>query len=49
MDSALCNGCGACSAVCLFNAIAITGKTALLFDELCQSCGGCLLACRQQQ
>lgn len=48
IDSALCNGCGACSAVCLFNAIAITGKTALLFDELCHSCGGCLLACRQQ-
>jgi MinD superfamily P-loop ATPase len=48
IDSALCNGCGACSAVCLFNAIAITGKTALLFDELCHSCGGCLLTCRQQ-
>jgi MinD superfamily P-loop ATPase len=45
IDSALCNGCGTCSAVCLFNAIAISGKTALLFDELCHSCGGCLLAC----
>ncbi|MHC1745969.1 MAG: 4Fe-4S binding protein [Negativicutes bacterium] len=43
----LCNGCGACSAVCLFNAIAIAGKSALLFDELCHSCGGCLLACQQ--
>ena len=43
-----CNGCGACSAVCLFNAIAISGKKALLFDELCHSCGGCLLACQQQ-
>ncbi|SMD11476.1 4Fe-4S binding protein [Sporomusa malonica] len=42
----LCNGCGACSAVCLFNAIAISGKTALLFDELCHSCGGCILACQ---
>ncbi|WP_425058113.1 Iron-sulfur cluster carrier protein [Sporomusa carbonis] len=48
IDSALCNGCGACSTVCLFNAIAISGKTALLFDELCHSCGGCLLVCRQQ-
>lgn len=48
IDSNLCNGCGACSTVCLFNAIAITGKTALLFDELCHSCGGCVLACRQQ-
>ena len=47
IDSNLCNGCGACSAVCLFNAIAVSGKSALLFDELCHSCGGCLLACRQ--
>ncbi|MBU2701330.1 MinD superfamily P-loop ATPase [Sporomusaceae bacterium BoRhaA] len=45
VNSSLCNGCGTCSAVCLFNAFAISGKTALLFDELCHSCGGCLLAC----
>lgn len=37
----------ACSAVCLFNAIAVSGKNVLLFDELCHSCGGCLLACKQ--
>lgn len=42
-----CNGCGACSTVCLFNAIAVSGNSALLFDELCHSCGGCLLACQQ--
>lgn len=42
----LCTGCGACSAVCLFNAIAISSKTALLFDELCHNCGGCILACQ---
>ncbi|MEG6584862.1 ATP-binding protein [Dendrosporobacter sp. 1207_IL3150] len=45
INTDLCNGCGACSAVCLFNAICISGKSALLFDELCHSCGGCLLAC----
>ncbi|BBB89651.1 MAG TPA: ATP-binding protein [Methylomusa anaerophila] len=45
IDSDRCNGCGACSAVCLFNAIAVAGGKALLFDELCHSCGGCLLAC----
>ncbi|MEN6412644.1 MAG: ATP-binding protein [Veillonellales bacterium] len=48
INLSLCNGCGDCSAVCLFNAIAVGGKTALLFDELCHSCGGCLLACKQQ-
>lgn len=47
IDSTLCNGCGACSAVCLFNAIAVSGKNVLLFDELCHSCGGCQLACKQ--
>ncbi|SDF50314.1 4Fe-4S binding protein [Sporomusa acidovorans] len=47
IDNDRCNGCGACSAVCLFSAIAVTGKSALLFDELCHSCGGCLLACQQ--
>ncbi|MDR3565918.1 MAG: ATP-binding protein [Negativicutes bacterium] len=46
IDSAQCTSCGACGAVCMFNAIAIAGKTALLFDELCHSCGGCLLACK---
>ena len=47
INNDLCNGCSACSTVCLFNAIAISGGKALLFDELCHSCGGCLLACQQ--
>jgi len=46
INNELCNGCGACSTVCLFNAIAISGGKALLFDELCHSCGGCILACK---
>lgn len=46
INTDLCIGCGACSTVCLFNAIAIAGKKALLFDELCHSCGGCFLACK---
>jgi len=40
-----CTGCGRCSEVCLFNAIAVGSNKALLFDELCHSCGGCLLVC----
>lgn len=48
IDTALCNGCGVYSIACFFNAIAVYGKNVLLFDELCHSCGGCLLFCRQK-
>lgn len=47
INASLCNGCGDCSAVCKFNAIAVSGGKAMLFDELCHSCGGCLIACKQ--
>lgn len=40
-----CNGCGDCSDFCEFNAIAIAGKTAIVFPELCHACGGCTLVC----
>lgn len=40
-----CTGCGACSKLCAFNAIAVGGKTALVFPELCHSCGGCVRIC----
>ncbi len=46
-DDELCDGCGRCATVCLFNALAITGTKVLLFDELCHSCGGCVIACPQ--
>lgn len=45
VDAALCNGCGACSAVCAFNAIAALSDEALVFEELCHGCGGCTLVC----
>ncbi|HPI92679.1 MAG TPA: ATP-binding protein [Deltaproteobacteria bacterium] len=45
IDAALCNGCGACSAVCEFNAIAALSDEALVFEELCHGCGGCTLVC----
>ncbi|MDT8899973.1 4Fe-4S binding protein [Anaeroselena agilis] len=45
LNTELCDGCGRCAEVCLFNALAITGKKVLLFDELCHGCGGCILAC----
>ncbi len=45
VDAALCNGCGACSAICEFNAIAALSDEALVFEELCHGCGGCTLVC----
>lgn len=45
VDAALCNGCGACSAICEFNAIAALTDEALVFEELCHGCGGCTLVC----
>lgn len=45
IDSEKCTACGECSRVCVFNAIAIGGKTAIVFPELCHSCGGCMRIC----
>ncbi len=45
VDAALCDGCGACSAICEFNAIAALTDEALVFEELCHGCGGCTLVC----
>jgi len=45
VDNALCNGCGACSRICQFNAIIALCNTAMVFPELCHGCGGCSLVC----
>jgi len=45
VDSSRCNGCGKCAAICEFNALAVAGKSVLVFEELCHSCGGCARIC----
>jgi MinD superfamily P-loop ATPase len=45
VDSSRCTGCGQCSTICQFNALAVAGKTVLVFDDLCHSCGGCARVC----
>jgi MinD superfamily P-loop ATPase len=45
IDSFACRACAVCSNLCVFNAIAIAGQTAMVFPELCHSCGGCTLGC----
>lgn len=43
-----CNGCGVCAEVCEYNAIAVFGKSVLIFPELCHSCGACSLFCPEK-
>ncbi|MFW5752653.1 MAG: 4Fe-4S binding protein [Planctomycetota bacterium] len=45
VTAAACTGCGACAAICRFNAIAVVKRQAMVFPELCHACGGCSLAC----
>lgn len=48
VDSSRCTGCGKCAAICEFNALAVAGKSVLVFEELCHSCGGCARICPEQ-
>lgn len=45
VDADKCSGCGKCSQICRFNAIAVLKEKAVTFPELCHSCGGCSLVC----
>ncbi|NLI90918.1 MAG: 4Fe-4S binding protein [Peptococcaceae bacterium] len=40
-----CNGCRACVDFCKFNALAYIKNNVIVFDEVCHSCGGCVLLC----
>ncbi len=48
VDSLRCTGCGQCAKICQFNALAVAGKTVLVFAELCHSCGGCVRVCPEK-
>ena len=45
VDESLCTLCGKCSDICEYNAIAVFGKSTLVFPELCHACGGCKIVC----
>ena len=40
-----CTYCGKCSEFCQYNALFVVGDTAMVFPELCHSCGGCSIVC----
>jgi MinD superfamily P-loop ATPase len=45
VDTAKCDACGKCAALCQFNAIAVVKSGAMVFGDLCHGCGGCTLVC----
>lgn len=44
-DATKCNQCGKCAEVCAYNALALVGKTVMIFDQLCHGCGACFYFC----
>ena len=48
VDSKLCDGCRNCVDFCKFNALAYINDELKIFDEICHSCGGCILVCPQK-
>ena len=45
VDEDKCNGCGKCGELCQYSAIICLKDKAMTFDQLCHSCGGCMLVC----
>ncbi len=48
VDLSRCTFCGKCREACRFNALAVLPESVMVFDELCHSCGGCMLACPEE-
>ena len=45
VDYAICDGCRICVDFCRFNALAYIKEKLIVFNEVCHSCGGCILLC----
>lgn len=41
----ICTGCRTCVEFCKFNAIAFVGGKPMIFEDICHSCGGCMMLC----
>lgn len=48
VDDLKCNGCRKCVEFCNFNALAHIHTRLMVFEDICHSCGGCLLVCPEQ-
>ena len=47
-DPGICNGCRVCVDFCKFNALVYLKDQWKVFEDVCHSCGGCMLLCPQQ-
>ena len=45
IDERKCTYCRRCAEFCQYNALFVAGDVAMVFAELCHSCGGCKLVC----
>ena len=48
VNNELCNGCRKCVDFCKFNALAYIKNKLIVFDDICHSCGGCILVCPEK-
>jgi MinD superfamily P-loop ATPase len=48
VDQEKCSLCGKCSEFCQFNAIFVGKTKTMVFNEICHSCGGCVLVCPEK-
>jgi len=48
VDQEGCTLCGDCGKFCQFNAIFVGKTKVLVYDEICHSCGGCVLVCPEK-
>lgn len=48
VDSTLCDGCRKCTEFCRYNALAYVKDRLIVFDDVCHSCGGCVMVCPHQ-
>jgi MinD superfamily P-loop ATPase len=45
IDPEKCTLCGKCAKACRFNALLVTRKNVIVFEELCHGCGTCKIVC----
>ncbi len=48
IDKEKCNGCRKCVEFCKFNSLAYIKDRVFVFEDICHSCGGCMLLCPEK-